>query len=223
MLGQHWSKSASCPGPSLTDRQRSVVDGLVLGGASDNTKGNSHSVRPALIASSTQIRFLEWVHDELDPFFTGKSTRANNMEGFEGGPFDTVYSLVSVSSDVFRDSLDQKVTLDPLSVAIWYARKGRNVYADYGNRPMKWAAISLSKVDEPYGLWQDKLAEATGVDWNLERGTRTWELKIYRKGIDEFFEWMDGPLPGYEWKWDRRTKSEYDSKSASSSRLFDSQ
>lgn len=216
-VGYHWSRG-SCDYPSLSDRDESLIVGLLLGGASLRT----HTSNPFVEMYSANSSLLEWLNSELGWLSTGvsmyreaaKSASLSIERGLDADPseYSDVYVLRTrsvPSLDLYESWYDGELSiptylvLTPETARVWYACAGSmNWDSRYpGARPH--ASLSAAgTVAESQRLISESTLDA---DPTVSNG-------VVRFDVDEtehFLDWIGESPSGVEYKWCTSSFDEY--------------
>lgn len=201
-LGSHLTQS-DCEYPDLTDRQREIITGTLMGDA--DIRNDPGTSKPCYRLRTIQPDYIEYVGDQLQPH-TSSITVA-----IERDEYDDVWGVRTIRSPVFNEFrawYDEKtpvypddIELTPVVMKHWFACDGTREEYD---------AASIKTVNEATS--QEKIGamfERAGIDvGGLHQYTSNGEEKCnIHFGVDEaeeLWEYMGEPVPGYEYKWPDR-------------------
>lgn len=202
-IGKHWA-GQKCSYPELSDRQLRIIDGTLLGdGCIANTSGN-HNARFTL--SVCERSFIDWVSDELGCFVSNVSNRGSRKEEWRDQ-----HLLRTVKCPVFNSIRDRwypdgkkcfpdDIDLDQLVLSMWYVTDGGLSEDNRWNSRRAYISAWNERKNE------DKILsyfDSTPFDpyWSGNK-----QIYIPADQTDEFLEWIEGPIPGYEYKWGESLK-----------------
>lgn len=213
-IGSHWSHSSICSHPELTDYQKSVTTGVLMGdGTINKSVGN-----PRLVCTNNIREYLEFLDSVVFPVVGNgvrimrtaeEGAKHNRDRGFRPNAKAEDYSdhyrwlcMRSPEFKVFSEwySADGKVwpediDLNPVSLKHLYVCDGN--LSPHGN-------IRISMVNERENKDKvEKYFEDIGF------GVHSWvdyDNVCYAKfsigKSEDMLEYMGDPIPGYEYKWD---------------------
>jgi hypothetical protein len=222
-ISRHWYES-ECSYPEISDRQKSILIGLMMGDATLGAKSQSN---PFVGVANTNLGFLQWVHNELEDLSynptllsTAKEKYESNIEsGFvleESANVDNyndVYYLNTVSHKEF-DNLDwmrrgikvipKEIPIDSMIAKMWYCSDGSLHW-----RPNREKAEArITNVTENDNLEKFKIMfQKAGFDVRVSGK----EIQFNIEQTSKLLEWMGEPPDGMEYKWKYKDKSEYNS------------
>lgn len=211
-IGTHWRFNPNHR-PSISDEQREIVTGLLMGDGYIDTRPDNPYIVLCMI-SENYLQYIDDVFGVLGKGVTLDKTAEQNAK-YNGGSsenYNDLYRWRSVSHPELSDwscwygSGDKvwpdDITLTPTVLTHWYVGDGHlnkqnggielTVTNERGNRSK--VQRYFKQVDVPVGGW-------------CERNNRK-ETRMYWHGDDRdaLFEYMDEPLPDFEYKWPERFK-----------------
>jgi hypothetical protein len=188
--------------------------------------GSFQTERSAQI-TMTNIDYLEWLSDELGfigcdvrdhTTALGQAEKSHSLEQLSDDP--THYSDVHVISVRSHDEINdlynkwqtedgkiipKDLDLTPTSVGHWYAGDG---YLDYGGRGRAKARIKAEFMQGRLGRIQSMFNDI-GFNPTITEGG---SIQFPAEETDYFLNWIDGPFPGFEYKWENKSESAYHEK-----------
>lgn len=193
---------SDCPEPSLSDRQREIVEGLLM---SDGCVGET-----GLKVEMITKEFIEWIDDEMGIFSTGVSHR----EVEDKNRNDTWIVRLRNFSDIqdYKDwystgekQFPDELVLTPLMTKVWYCGDGT-----WDGRPCFAVTNENAREDFVRNLFEKKEFETI---WYSKESKKENEKKYARVTISQhqtrdFLDWMGEPLPGFDYKWGTRKRSD---------------
>lgn len=220
-LGQHWSMGNTCSHPPLTDKQRDIVVGLLMGDGnlhrrSKNsylqcnmiTEGYLHHLDEVFGMISCGVTFVKSAED---------SAKENRNSGFSPNAKEENYhdvyqwrsrnlpdlngynSWYETGEKVWPDDID----LTPTVLKHWYCGDGH--YADKAKSDCITIALSNEAHNEEKVnnyFTRKGLPEPTWAYSKRSRdGSEKCSIKFARPGSQELFDYMGDPLPGFHYKW----------------------
>jgi hypothetical protein len=221
-ISRHWYET-SCSYPEISDRQKSMLIGLMMG---DATLGAKDQSNPFVGIVNTNIEFLKWIHEELDSLSytptllsTAKEKYEQNIEsGFTSeesanlGKYNDVYYLNTVSHKEFvnldwisegKKVIPKEIPIDSMIVKMWYCSDGSLHWrSDRGK-----AEARITNVTENDDLEKfKKMFSEAGFDVRV--GGK--EIQFNIKQTKRLFDWMGEPPNGMEYKWEYENRDGYD-------------
>jgi len=194
-IGQHWTKS-NCSEPTLSNRQKEVLIGLLMGDGSADLRSKNVSYQ----VNMTNRAYLESVKIEMGNLFT--PVRKIRDSGHSRKP---VYQLrsrhlsclnwirdwYSSGEKVFPESIE----LSPEILRHWYVSDGslstNSLRVSIGVHNERNRLQKLSQYFADEGLPEPEIAEGSSVYlyWNKD-------------DCKKFFDYIGGvPTEGFLWKW----------------------
>jgi len=209
-LSMHWYNSNSCKYPKLSNKQKEIITGVLMG---DGTIANSGG-NPRIDIVMINKNYLKYINKKLGVYGKGvylkesakKSAKLNKNRGFRKNAqeedYSDVYRLASRSSPVFNrfekwyDTGSKKfpkdISLTPTILKNWFVCDG--TYSTHGgcNRIEITATNEINRFDNIVSMFKD-----IGFD------ARTSGNTIYFSNSESqnVFNYMGNPLPGFERKW----------------------
>ncbi len=182
-LSQHWSLNQSCEYRSLSDHQREIIRGMLLGDGS--LDANEHAY---LRCGSKRQPHLEWLADEL-----GWLSRGVTRES------DDTYRLRTMGHPnlgrywTWMSGPSTGYSLTPTAARVWHACDGALSFGGSSDVPrIAFAATSDAK--------RDAIAQLLA-----QRGfqPQIWDRRVAlpRAKTKPWLNWIGDPSPGSEYKW----------------------
>lgn len=216
-IGGHWSLNPNCTHPEPSDRQRDILEALLM--VAGNITEHEDSARNAFFQmASVNKPFLEWVDDELGVFTTGvreirdSGEMRDNMakfrdvapESLDEESFNTEYALNSrhfpflsiYAQNWYTEDGERRVpkTVDasPLKLRILYSLVGQLRHND--TRHIIEIPFYSADIDDDV---LRRFFDGFGTTHTNRNETHVVQIANCRR----FFEHIGGPLPGFEDKW----------------------
>lgn len=219
-LSRHWRETACSP--PLTDRQRQIITGLVMGDASALPHGAGYYIQ-AVGASNP---FMQWIDDELGVWSVGvrdgatgddllrRSLKHGDRIVTEASTFRDQYTVQTVTHPVFgewRDWYDSgekrfpdNLELTPLIANVWYACDGGLKWSKTDGR--RYCTVAYTVANEADRIETiAELFEAVGFSANSHGNT----VSIPMGETDSFLSWLSDPIDGYAYKYHTTDYDEY--------------
>lgn len=198
-IGMHFAKS-DCPYPEFTERQREIIDGMMLGDGFINCRSTGcTNANPFFAVAMTNYDFLEWLAGEFDPFHSGVNTTTGSKKSKK-----TYYEFRTMRNPNLEDyaswydsgSLQlNEIDLTPLAMKMWYVSDGTKVTDRTSNvRPRVCFATKYVTGSEDY-------FEALFDDWPVEPTVMNSELRFGVDDSERLWDIMGESPPGFEYKW----------------------
>ncbi|MFC6975834.1 hypothetical protein ACFQL1_15980 [Halomicroarcula sp. GCM10025709] len=223
-LANHWAQSATCVHPTLTQEQRELLKGLVMGdGSISNPKRGSGDSR--MRVTSTNERWLRWLRAQFGPLATeptldqtgeelGRKARSNPSFDDSGGDWEysDIYRM-SVRSHPYLTMMRKRwypdgeirypddLHLTPLAAKAWYCSDGGISWTD-------------SAVFAAFGTHNEADRPGFLCDLFREHGfTARYSEPLVRVSstqTEDLLEWMGTAPAGFAYKWESQSRQRYD-------------
>jgi len=209
-ISLHWASNKNCDYRPLTNRQKEISKGMLMGDAYINIQSGANGM---LRAKMINKNFLQWLDKELEPFSSNLETYMTAQESFDSASerfensvtsvdnYSEIYEYRSCRHPYFTELRDwykdgkkrfpENIELTPLSAKILMCCDGRVSHKN-GKRVNIY---SVNEKDRPEYL--KSLLDQFNPVW-VESSS---SIRIGASDYDEFFEWVGQPLPGFEYKW----------------------
>lgn len=185
-LGKHTSQS-SCNLPSLTDRQKEIVTGVLMGDGTITEGSNNCEFAVGMVTED----FIYWLQEQLSPFSSNvmvKETENKDIYRLTTTPHKEFTELRSWY-DSGQKKFPNKLELTPLILKMWYVTDG--------GRSNGYPRItSINESDRPNYLLSLFDGLPFGVTWD---GTK--DIQINSNDVDSFYNYIGEPVPGFKYKW----------------------
>lgn len=206
-IGVHWSKS--CGFPELTQKQKSILSGLLLGDAYLSYDNNN----PRLVLVGSSKEYLSYTDEELSWISSNvrldttseQSARRNRKSGFDkeasASNYSDIYKLYTRSHPYFNElskwyadgkSFPIGLTMDNEMLRHWIAcdgNKKRNyirITANNFENQQKHIAESFNELGFPVSRF-DTSGQSFNICFDTETSKEIWD--------------STEPVVGYEYKW----------------------
>jgi len=210
-LGAHWAHSPTCDYPTLPDRKREIVTGLLMGDASVEDRGSAGR----LTIEVTNQEFIDWIDDELGSISLGVESYQSSSEQTERvdkigsqtvkehHTFNQTFELKTRSHPLFKslyswyDSgskrFPENLELTPLKAKMWYCCDGSLVWSD-DQRPHAriYTENESGRLDVLTSYFHEH-----GIDAREYAGA----VGFTADGTEELLDWMGEPPNGMQYKW----------------------
>lgn len=220
-LGLHWWHG-TCPYPDVSEETEQTLLGLLMGdGSIPIQQGGDNSVFHIPMTNRT---FLNWLDKQLGILTTGVSLKKtaselasiNRQTGFSPDAreenYHDMYTVWSRTHPLFNEMREiwypegekrfpGDLELTPMIAKFWYLCDG---YLDFGDWGRPRLGIKARNESERSAYLIDLLKQA-GVSPSYQRH----ELRFSCDDTEAFIEWMGDAPPGFEYKWELESKSEY--------------
>jgi hypothetical protein len=223
-IGTHWRYNPDHR-PNLTQEQLKICKGLLMGDGHLNRSDNT----PRLRCTNSKLKYLKHLHNKFNKISTEpvlhKTAEELAERNRKNGPFSTTneenYSNCYWWETVAHPDLRQfeswysegekyfpyELSLSPKLLTHWYVGDGT-----LDNRWNPTIMIAASNESENVNklkrmFYSSGLPEPTGVS-STERKDGSRRCNLYWSSDEsmKLFDFMEGPLPGYEYKWPERYK-----------------
>lgn len=194
-LGSHAALS-DCPYPELTDSQKEIVKGLMLGDGWINHHNDNGN--PFFAVAMVNKEFIEWVNGQLSPLTTG-------VKDATGGEWSDrpYYKVRTIRSPHFKKYLRwypeskyelQEVDLTPTILKMWYVSDGT-----LNDRPGRKPYLQISThADIDREAYFSSMFEPLGVAVSRDSGK---EIGFTVEDTEKLFRYMGDAPPGFDRKW----------------------
>jgi len=206
----HWGQS-DCGYPELTERQKKIATGLVMGDADVLRTGGNPSIRVRM----TNKKFLNWLKEEFGCLATDITLEVSGEEALERNKhsdFIKTTEDTEVYKDLYRVVLranmwysnlaewydtgekvwPDDISFEPLTVKMWYVCDGW--YDESSGRPAIRANNESENLYEHIGRFKQVGLEPT-------KQSNRDVIRFNKSKADKFFEYIGEPVPGFEYKW----------------------
>jgi len=218
VVALHWSQSSDCSHPLLSDYQREIITGILMGDGSIINEGNRN---PHLKCDMVTKKYLEYVDKEFGMFGKGVSSgiteeKRSEKESTEKNiktkkNYGDVYRWRSMSHPELQEFVDwystgekvwpETIELTPTTLKHWYC--GDGCWNNYGSN--NYIKISMSNEVENTNK-VDQLFENVGLpspsNYNISENHCDAEFTVNQS--HKLWQYMGEPLPGFEYKWPDR-------------------
>lgn len=221
-ISMHWTHSRSCEHPPLTQTQREITTGLLMG---DGCIDYSGSGNPRIESDMISKNYLEYIDGEFGVFGHGvtlkrsaeQSANRQSKTGFSPNSYSDNYSDLyrwrSMRHPELHEFADwystgskvwpEDITLTPTVLKHWYCGDGNWDNSGYNNY------ISIAMANEvEYTDKVDSLFEKVGLPspsnyniYEFNDGHMNCDAQFTVDQSKELWEYMGEPLPDFEYKW----------------------
>lgn len=223
-IASHWSKS-DCFYPKITNRQREIIKGLLVGDGSLDIRDNKNS---RVRVTSINGEFLGWLSDEFGIFSNSihiKRTKEQSMdkiEKFHGENgnienYHTIYRFQTTSLPELKEfehwypdrqsTLPQYTVLTPMMAKIWYVSDGSVSWAD-GNYGCVRFHTRTQDLQQMKDMFESCGFGGRTYDASSNDGSSTLVLK--KEDSRRFLEWIGESISGFEYKFEVEDRDKYD-------------
>lgn len=216
LLTTHWRMSSSCSPPKLDERQKKVLEGMLM---SDGTvEKNGDYVKFSYYGTNKE--YMEWLIDELGIFSNdlrlsvdGESKYDYAPDFYSEVPSDYYTFTVKAIPEVkeFAEwystgdkKFPEKLELTPELCRAWYCGDGSLIWSEKWNQ-VNQAVIGCSNEQKNLEYWTDRFKDLGFSCFVIERGL----IGFSKESVQDFLEWMGSPPPGMSYKWEINDLSEY--------------
>lgn len=215
-IAQHWSMSSTCEAPELTEKQKEIINGLMLGDGSVVRP----TANPRLQVNSRKESFLEFIHGEFGVFSATRPrlvksaeelAQADRESGFhpeaEAENYGNKYGWESICSKRFEPWREwyetgkkvwpNDIDLTPLTMSVWYASDA-SFNPNHGKGRAKIDTANEKDSREKVLSYFNGISVETPAWDSYEDHSR---IRFSAEGTQQLLEYMDTVIPGYEHKW----------------------
>lgn len=208
-ITSHWAQS-SCGYPELTERQKKICVGLLMGDGDLIREGGNPSLRVRMVKKP----FLEWLKDEFGELATDISVELKADEALERNKqsefisvntdteYQDLYRIIIRANPWFCQLEDwysndgkrypNDISFEPLTVKIWYVCDGW--YDTSTGRP------AIRADNESESLY-DHIGRFKQLGLQPHKQSDRNVIRFNKSKARDFFDYMGEPVPGFEYKW----------------------
>jgi hypothetical protein len=221
-IGGHWTRSTSCNYPSISEKKKDILIGLLMG---DGSIGHAGCKNQRISTTMISPNYLKYVGNKLGWLSTGvrfsKSAKESATEALERG-FDTnakeenyadQYNLRTRSHPFITSLSDwyssgskvwpEDIKLTPTVLKHWYCGDGHyrsdtthsNIVITIDNEIDNKEKISnyFNNVELPPPSNYNTSSKTANAEWTVEDSYDLWN-------------YMGKPLPDFEYKWPKELR-----------------
>lgn len=224
-IGKHWSQSTTCDHRSISNREKEIITGVVMG---DGTVVQQKDVcNPHLQVVMISYDYLDYLcqnfgnlSSSISEHQTAEESAKNALKtGFsevaETKNYNDMYMFRTISHPELQEfrnwySTGEKIfpkyiTLTPTVLKHWYCCDG--TYCNNGsNKHMSISAANergnKEKIDQLFEL--SSLPTPKYIISEREDGSKKCEARFTVEESNIIWEYMGKPLPSFEYKWPDR-------------------
>lgn len=216
MLTTHWKMSNSCSAPSLDDRQKELLKGMLMSDGSVEKQGNYAKFS----YYGTNIDYMKWLVEELGVFSNelrlsvdGKTKYDYSPDFYSEIPSDYYTFTVKATPEVKKfaewystgiKKIPENIELTPEVCRAWYCGDGTLVWSEKWNQ-VNEIVIGCSNEKENLDIWDNKFQQLGFSSFIVKRGL----IGISKESVKEFLEWLGKPPSGMSYKWEIDSLSDY--------------
>jgi len=223
LVGSHWSQSSTCDYPRLTQKQREITVGLLMGDGNVDQKGGYNPRIRSEMASKDYLKYIDSQFGILGVGVSLSSTAEESCKqrqdrGFNAQPenYSDVYIWRSRHHPEFKQFAEwyssgkkvwpEDIELTPTVLKHWYCGDGS--WDDSGSHSRIQIAMSnevenTQKVDEIF----EKSSLPSPSNYNIyDRNDRKKDCtaQFTKEQSEELWKYMGKPLPSFQYKWPKR-------------------
>jgi hypothetical protein len=220
-LAQHWSQSNNCQYPPLSQYQREVATGLLMGDGSIDRSSKNACLQSVMISQN----YLEHVDKQFGRFGNGvslhqtaaESAQHNCKSGFspdaDADDYSDVYHWRSMrhpnltefaawydsGSKVWPDDIE----LTPTVLKHWYCGDGTYDNNGYNNRIRISMSNEIDNTDKVDAMFENVGLPTPSNYATSERsdGSLRCNAQFTVEKSRKLWDYMGDPLPDFEYKW----------------------
>lgn len=214
-LGQHLAFS-DCQYPPVSDEKKEIIDGVLMGDGSLSTQNKNPYFRVVNISKE----YLEYLDEKFGVLTTGvkllrsaeESAKRDRRSGFNSDAlaenYSDVYYIQSISHPKYSEyekwygdngkSFSEHARITRTSVTHWYTCDGC-IRSDRGNQIKISAVNEMAEIDK----LRDRIEGSPCPNFDRVESSDDEHFSIVwdKQSAKELLEFMDGPIPGYEYKY----------------------
>lgn len=228
-LGLHWSNNPNCDYPELTQHQKDILVGLLLGDATVNNNSGKHAFVQANMISK---EFLQDIREELGIFATdvrlsrsAEKSYQNASKYFENCQLENYHDIYRLQTrcipfatklnswyDSGLKKFPSNLQLNKTIAKLWYVCDGNvHWYSDSSNGHVQISATNESDRKEYIKSLFNEVGFTPSFTENSEKVSFSVEEST------EFLEWLGEPPKDFRYKWEIRDRDRYSSLKSSTS------
>lgn len=210
-LGNHWRLSSDCKYPKVSNIQRELLTGILMGDGCLDKSGANCAIKVGMINEE----YLQYVDDVLGNLSNGvklsqtseQSAERMRSSGFrpnaDASDYSTVYTLLTKRHPYFNNFLSwystgekvfPHIELTPTILKNWYVCDGHLEQRD-GHRPRVIIGVT-NEYNNSDKL--EKMFFKVGVDVNVNKSKN---LYIGADNTEKFFDFIGDAVDGFKYKW----------------------
>lgn len=222
-IGQHWSKGDVCIEPELSENQKEIITGCLMGdGFIDYSDKN-----PSFGIILCEEEYLKYIDEIFGILTTGvrmestakEKAEENRQRGFRPDADEEDYSdqyilptrnleQLSEYADWYSSGekvFPEEIELTPTTLKHWYVCDGSYSMKEESVRGNIVLSLNneAGNEDKIESYFEDSVG--CSVDYWREYETREGRIDLsavfHADTTEELFEYMGSPLPGFEYKW----------------------
>lgn len=214
-MGTHWSHNPDHR-PSLTDHQKEIITGSLMSDGCINRTSKSPLLQIVMISPN----YLEYIDNEFGILSTGvslsqtaeESAMESRENGFrpnaDGENYHDLYILRTRCLPELQEFADWYETGEkvwPSTDIDLTPTVLKHLYIGDGNFHDNAIRISMNnerdRIDDVKGMFRRKGFDPMNVDiQDMKAGGKKVDMYFSKQTSDEMFEYMNGPLPDFEYK-----------------------
>lgn len=218
-LSLHWT-SSDCQHPPISQYKMGLLKGLMLG------DGSMHNTDGYFQCKMSNKTFLGWLCTELGWLVSdlrkkktaveaaksvrnglGRNTKAKDCVDYYAA-FSRTHPQLQRFSEWYSTGeivFPADLQLTPTSLAMWYVSDGGLDWSN-GAAGVMIKFTSLNESERPQAI--ESMLEGCG--FTVQHGKSSKNFHIPHREIDDFFEYIGDPVPGFEYKWAYEDRDRYD-------------
>lgn len=224
-IGYHWT-NGSCDFPDIPGELMEYLVGAMMGDATLRTR----TKHPSIQLYMANKGFLEWLDDKLGWLSTGVSlyrtaessadiSRNNGHPDADPTDYSDIYALRTRTMKAFErfeswyaggtKTFPPELVLTPGSLGVWYACDGSlNYDRRYPNsRPYLTIGVGANLDNGNVATIRSMFTES---DAPIPPTIDSDSVRFTVNDSKDVLQWMEGPFPGIEYKWETDGLMRYD-------------
>lgn len=214
-ITRHWNLNDACDPPPLNEKQEKIIKGFLMGDGDVQCFNGKTLIR----FRNTNKRFLEWVHEVLQPFSnelrlirTGEDISQKYPDRYEEVPQDyygfTLKSVPEIKKfsgwyDSGSKRFPKDLNLTPHTAKMWYCTDGGLDW--HSSEKVCYSAIFGISNESSRVEYLKSLFEKKGFDVSVYSKT----LRLSSQQLGNFLNWLGEAPPGMEYKWETDSLNNY--------------
>jgi hypothetical protein len=223
-IGIHWSQNKTCSHPSLSERQKEVIKGLLMGDGYVCKANKTPSIECAMISKN----YLDYVDKIFGKFSLGVSVKATPEEAAKRSrksefrpngdkeDYKTIYRWMSMAHPEIKEFSEwystgekvwpESIELTPTVLKHWYCGDGTYVNKK-SSRHIQIAMLNeVNNRQKVNSMFRNSgLPAPSNYNISTKNGEKvTCGATFTVSQSKKLFDYMGDPLPDFEYKWPKK-------------------